>query len=553
MIRFLKYLSKFQKLSFLLLFGGSFCLLNSLSAQDLAFSQFYHTPFLTNPAGIGFAIAERVGERENIEYFKSSQLFMNYRFQPTESGNNFSTPILSWVNPMYNRDSKKLWGGFGLSILNDNQSGFLNTTGGVLAFAYHLPLGKDYLSWGLQGGYFQRNYDIDAIIVDNQIITGIFDPNASINEDFMNLNQGYGIFSAGFMWHHFDRGGDQKFYLGLNVNNINRPDISLLQDGDNHLPRNLTATGGITFFENRNVQLTPNFRWINRLDFNYVHVGTWLEFELFSRRRLSRDGLMKMGAWYNSNQAVAVAFSLDQPKYFATLSYDIPTGAETSNWLGNGAIELTLGLKFRKKIKDKPLPQDTISDLVDTLALLPDTLVADTLDLLIAENDTLTQDSLQVDTLDQQLPEERLAVRDRTNQQDSSLVVNPNQIPSVDTITVGGDVVEFSPKVVAFRLGRQGLSVASEKTLEELAELLLLYSGTQIEVVGYTCDLGSYQDNLKLSLERAAVVRDFLAQRGVDPARVRLVGKGEEDPIASNQTVEGRELNRRVEINPILQ
>lgn len=51
-----------------------------------------------------------------------------------------------------------------------------------------------------------------------------------------------------------------------------------------------------------------------------------------------------------------------------------------------------------------------------------------------------------------------------------------------------------------------------------------------------------------LSYERAGAVRDYLAERGVDSARIRTDGRGEEQPVASNKNAEGRANNRRVEI-----
>ncbi len=69
-----------------------------------------------------------------------------------------------------------------------------------------------------------------------------------------------------------------------------------------------------------------------------------------------------------------------------------------------------------------------------------------------------------------------------------------------------------------------------------------------VTVVGHTDSLGDAADNQVLSMERAAAVRNYYAEvGGVDPARVTIDGKGEDEPIASNETDEGRALNRRVE------
>ena len=68
---------------------------------------------------------------------------------------------------------------------------------------------------------------------------------------------------------------------------------------------------------------------------------------------------------------------------------------------------------------------------------------------------------------------------------------------------------------------------------------------------GHTDAMGSDEYNQALSLRRAAAVRDHLVSRGIDSARVRVEGKGESQPIADNDTAEGRQKNRRVEIEVV--
>ncbi len=69
-----------------------------------------------------------------------------------------------------------------------------------------------------------------------------------------------------------------------------------------------------------------------------------------------------------------------------------------------------------------------------------------------------------------------------------------------------------------------------------------------MRVVGHTDSKGSDALNNPLSQERANSVRNFLSDRGVAEGRIETVGRGEREPIASNETVEGRAKNRRVEI-----
>ena len=72
-----------------------------------------------------------------------------------------------------------------------------------------------------------------------------------------------------------------------------------------------------------------------------------------------------------------------------------------------------------------------------------------------------------------------------------------------------------------------------------------------IEVSGHTDNTGSASLNKKLSKDRALTVKNYLVNKGIEDERITYAGYGFEQPIASNDTPEGREQNRRVEIKVI--
>lgn len=91
------------------------------------------------------------------------------------------------------------------------------------------------------------------------------------------------------------------------------------------------------------------------------------------------------------------------------------------------------------------------------------------------------------------------------------------------------------------------LTADSKKILDGLAEGMKGQPAMTVEIDGHTDSTGSQAHNLKLSKLRAGMVRQYLATQGVALERMTEVGFGEERPIATNKTVEGRALNRRVE------
>jgi len=87
--------------------------------------------------------------------------------------------------------------------------------------------------------------------------------------------------------------------------------------------------------------------------------------------------------------------------------------------------------------------------------------------------------------------------------------------------------------------------------LDEIAKYLKAEKHLKVRITGYTDSVGSLTYNLSVSQFRANSVRSYLAGKGIEPERLVAVGLGPKDPIASNDTPEGRERNRRVEIEPL--
>jgi OmpA-OmpF porin, OOP family len=83
--------------------------------------------------------------------------------------------------------------------------------------------------------------------------------------------------------------------------------------------------------------------------------------------------------------------------------------------------------------------------------------------------------------------------------------------------------------------------------LDELADVLVKEPTWKIKIVGHTDNVGSDASNLELSKKRAIAVSNYLVTKGVDASKITTDGKGESMPIATNDTPEGRDKNRRVE------
>jgi outer membrane protein OmpA-like peptidoglycan-associated protein len=101
---------------------------------------------------------------------------------------------------------------------------------------------------------------------------------------------------------------------------------------------------------------------------------------------------------------------------------------------------------------------------------------------------------------------------------------------------------------ILFETGQYQLKQGARETLAKIAGVLLAYPGIKLEIDGFTDDVGSEERNEELSEKRADSVQDFLIQQGVPADSVTARGLGEANPVATNDTRIGRQLNRRVEL-----
>jgi outer membrane protein OmpA-like peptidoglycan-associated protein len=113
---------------------------------------------------------------------------------------------------------------------------------------------------------------------------------------------------------------------------------------------------------------------------------------------------------------------------------------------------------------------------------------------------------------------------------------------------VGEGILITFDSGILFDIESSALKSETRNNLDKLSITLNKYDDTNIQVLGHTDNTGTKKYNANLSKQRASSVKTYLVTKDVSNSRLTGTGYGELDPIASNETLEGRTLNRRVEI-----
>ncbi len=102
---------------------------------------------------------------------------------------------------------------------------------------------------------------------------------------------------------------------------------------------------------------------------------------------------------------------------------------------------------------------------------------------------------------------------------------------------------------IYFDTGKSNIKPESDPSLSEIAKMLQANTNLKVYVVGHTDNVGSFDNNLKLSKDRAdSVVKELISKYSINSSRLQPFGVGPTSPVASNQTDDGRAKNRRVEL-----
>jgi len=497
---------------FIFLFGFT-CLFGAgqARAQNVNFTQYQLAPAQTNPAMIATSNQVNIG--------------LNYRNQYIASGVSYESPMFTVTMPWLRKGIERR-GAVGLTFMQDRTGtgGIFTNTGVILTAAYNIWLGdgetnKRHLSIGAQGAYMQQRMDVNALQSGSQWNGSIFDNNIPVNET-VDINQkSRGNFNMGAMYYVSDTCDNVRSYVGITLQNINRPNLAFVIGDKFKAPVHFTAVGGISVLNNdAKFQVIPNARYIRNGKAQEIRIG------VSNYYKMQGEEARKLGVstWYDNNGAVSFALELQQPKYSIGMSYDMAAAKPTSS-LGAAAWELSIGFKIGKKClvpREEKIKDEII---MDTTIVEVKGIEGDSIFTLIAQINKNTKEVVKVDTLKKEFKENDIA-----------------HTPTEEDL-------QLFKRLGYFYYRDDEINASTTNLLKEIITVMKKFKVIEIEIEGHSCNIGTEEENQTLSENRCKRVQKSLVDGGIDIKRIKIKGYGATRPVMSNKMEYGRIKNRRVE------
>src|SRR6056297_236661 len=287
-------------------------------SQDVEFSQYYANPLYLNPA---FAGSE-----------ESARIALNYRTLMPVSYGDYTTYSAS-----FDKYIEDLSGGVGLQIMNDRQAqGAINELGINLIYAYNFRINH---RWTVNAG-LKASYQMNTVDARN---LEMVDPESGLYKSSMFFD-----FSAGILsWYN-------NYYIGLSVDHLTKPVISLGTSEPGIIGRKYTLHGGmeIPFYNSLHrvhMTLSPNVILQHQNEFTKINLGLYLNKDYFAT-----------GLWIKTNtnfkiKGAVLMFGYSADSGVFAYSYDVPLNFNSLEGIISGAHEVTFLYFFKYKSKKRKM------------------------------------------------------------------------------------------------------------------------------------------------------------------------------------------------------
>lgn len=483
-----------------------------LAAGNLFGQNFMHALYNYTPNRVNPALAS------SNDYQSGSFLFRN---QYAGENIKFTTTYAEANQPFFNEERR--WSGLSVSLMNDQSSGsdVYSFNQVSTSYAINVPLKKySEMSIGLNTSFQSKALNTQQLTTGSQYVEYFgFDTNLPSGENLGVITQNYFSFAFGLHWQKVDRYGKSLFSAGYALHQINRPEDSFYENNVNKLPFLSMLTASATIME--------NYTWHIKQDLFIRHAGPVTEvvsgpsftYAVGNMRTESITTMMR----YSTAHNIMLGAVYESENFALGGSYDINI---LKNYISNNStFEVMLSIKRLKRPKRK----SNIKFNADRTAE--------------GENEREEQ-KLEKPSNEKEASSENQLVKEV--EKDTIKVKT-----SAGIITYLPHELEDLSYNFYFDFDDINLSKEDEDYIRDMTEILRQNEKVKVKLTGHTDDVGTDQYNMKLSYERAKMIGVILYRNGIPKRKIKLVAKGEGEPLSTNETIEGRAKNRRVQMELI--
>lgn len=467
-----------------------------------------------------------------------------YRNQNTAGGFRINSNLVNASYPLVNKAGIR-WSGIGVTFLHDQAgtSGILSQQEAGISYAINIRTARySTLSVGFKGIYLRRSINIDGFFTGSQYLEGHgFVESMSSGEDIVNTSHSMMTFSSGLYWQKNDRNGNVIGYAGLSFSDINRPRDEFLESSNKILPT-MVFNAGVQVYSQGLVSIMPDVLITNGAGRTVFNVGFVTAYSLKKYKR-KPDDRIELHSHYVPGRSGILGVQIHKENLSMGLSYDFPLFKR--NIANTGALEL--GIEWRRLVDSKQRAiarrkkkrdnsniaarktGDGVNKIKSTVAT----------DSATAKSTPVVRKPTPV--------KEDMATRLKHKQ--DSVIANAR----VGEIRHDPLVLEKATLHFNFDFNSVEIEDDAAQYFDELAKALNDNPELKLKLVGHTDNVGSARFNLKLSQERASVIKEYLVSKGISEHRIEASGKGVTEPLNQNATDAERAANRRVEMTILYQ
>lgn len=323
------------------------CNLQSVSAQDVRFTQQFANPLRLNPALMGSN--------------NDMRAIMNYRSQWGTVNKGYTTSSFSFLYPLFMKsDLWKMAEGkskldFGLNVLND-KAGAFNTMDALLAIGYGLRVSSShFLALSLSGGYVQKSLDASNQTFDEQYVLGSYNASNPSGQTILNQQASYVDVGFGAMWNYFPEKGKLNAYAGISGFHLNQPNETFT-GASSTLPSRFSYQAGVKIIGDNKVDFTPNIIVNTQNGAKQLMIGMLTHFSV--GKSTDKSSKLVFGMWYRENEAIAFQIGYEHKSFLFGYSYDFShaeiTKAISRLTTHEIALAYKLNMTTKKELKTNP-------------------------------------------------------------------------------------------------------------------------------------------------------------------------------------------------------